>query len=147
MMKMKAATLATAASLLALGLSMTACNKPEDPAKTEADVLKAQADGQAKVNAAANDALKEHADNAADALAAGKPMSASDAKTDIDNLHKVDTTLADANYKVAKEKCDALTGAAKDACLDTAKAQHEADLAAAKADQANAKAAIDQQKK
>lgn len=29
----------------------------------------------------------------------------------------------DAEYKVAKEKCDALSGAAKDACVDRAKTQ------------------------
>ena len=34
------------------------------------------------------------------------------------------TKTGDANYAVAKEKCDSLAGDAKDRCVDEAKAKH-----------------------
>lgn len=135
-------TLHTLAALLLTGAALTACNKPEAPAKTDADVMRATADGQAKVSEAAAEAVTEHVDNAADAREEGKPMSESDLKADVDNLHEVDTTVADARYKIAKEQCDALTGDQKDGCLKNAKTLHEAELGQAKADQKAAKAAI-----
>ncbi len=132
------------ASALALGLALSACNKPEAPAKTDADVMRATAEGQAKVNEAASEAATDHADHAADAMEDGKAVSNSDLKQDVDNLHTVDTTLADANYKVAKEKCDALAGDAKKGCQAEAERVHEADIARAKAEQDAAKSAISQ---
>ena len=130
------------ASIFALSLALGACNKPEAPAKTEADLMRATAEGQAKVTEATSEAVSEHLENAADAREEGKPLSPSDLKTDVDNLHTVDTTLADARYKVAKEQCDALTGDQKDGCLKSAETLHEVELGQAKADQKSAKAAI-----
>lgn len=127
---------------LALCAALSACNKPEAPAKTEADVMRAASEGQAKVNDAATEAVTEHVENAADAREEGKAISASDLKQDVDNLHTVDTTAADARLKVAKEQCDAVTGNAKDACLKQADAVHQIELGQAKADQNAAKAAI-----
>ena len=128
--------------VFALSLALSACNKPEAPAKTEADVMRAAAEGAAKVNEASTEAVTEHVENAADAREDGKPMSESELKQDVNNLHDVDTTLADARYKVAKEQCDALTGEQKDGCLKSAKTLHEIELGQAKADQKSAKAAI-----
>jgi len=135
-------TLQTLAALLLTTAALSACNKPEDPAKTEADVMRATAEGQAKVSEAATEAVSEHVDNAADAREDGKPMSESELKEDVDNLHEVDTTIADARYKIAKEQCDALTGDQKDGCLTNAKTLYEAELGQAKADQKAAKAAL-----
>lgn len=129
-------------SVFALSLALAACNKPEAPAKTEADVMRAAAEGAAKVNEAATEAVTEHVENAADAREDGKPMSESELKQDVNNLHAVDTTVADAKYKVAQEQCDALTGEQKDGCLKSAKTLHEIELGQAKADQKTAKAAI-----
>jgi hyperosmotically inducible periplasmic protein len=46
------------------------------------------------------------------------------------------TNLADAEYDLAKAKCDAKSGADKDSCMDNAKSVHTAALADAKADRA-----------
>jgi osmotically-inducible protein OsmY len=46
------------------------------------------------------------------------------------------TNLADAEYELAKAKCDAKSGADKDACMDNAKSVHTAAVADAKADRA-----------
>jgi osmotically-inducible protein OsmY len=48
------------------------------------------------------------------------------------------TNLADAEYDLAKAKCDAKSGADKDSCMDNAKSVHTAALADAKADRADA---------
>ena len=44
------------------------------------------------------------------------------------------TNLADAEYELAKAKCDAKSGADKDSCMDNAKSVHTAALADAKAE-------------
>ena len=133
---------AAIAALLALG----ACNKPEAPAKTDADVMRAAADGQEKVSEAASEAVSEHLENAADAREDGKPMSTGELKTDVDNLHKVDVAAADARLKIAKEQCDALAGDAKKACVEQAESVHQIELGQAKAEQNADKAAIEAQK-
>jgi len=46
------------------------------------------------------------------------------------------TNVADAEYDLAKAKCDAKSGADKDSCMDNAKSVHTAALADAKADRA-----------
>jgi osmotically-inducible protein OsmY len=48
------------------------------------------------------------------------------------------TNLADAEYDLAKARCDAKSGADKDSCMDNAKSVHTAALADAKADRADA---------
>lgn len=47
---------------------------------------------------------------------------------------KARSNLADAEYALAKQKCDARQGADKDSCLDNAKSVHTAAIADAKAD-------------
>jgi osmotically-inducible protein OsmY len=51
------------------------------------------------------------------------------------------TNLADAEYDLAKARCDAKSGADKDSCMDNAKSVHTAALADARADRADANAA------
>lgn len=48
------------------------------------------------------------------------------------------TNVADAEYDLAKARCDAKSGADKDSCMDNAKSVHTAALADAKADRADA---------
>jgi len=50
------------------------------------------------------------------------------------------TNVADAEYDLAKAKCDAKSGADKDSCMDNAKSVHTAALADAKAERADATA-------
>lgn len=130
------------AATFAAALAIAACSKkPEDPAQNAADVAKVIEDGQAKVNETAAEAVQDHLDRVVDAD--GKPLSTGDMKQDVDSLYKVDTELADANYKVAKEKCDTSAGAAKDDCLKLAKADYELALANAEAKKAGTKAEIE----
>ena len=91
---------------------------------------------------AASKAVEEHMENVADAHEDGKPLSAGDLKTDVNNLHEVDVARAEANYKIEKEKCDALTGTPKDNCQKDAKTIYDAAIGQAKADEKSAKAAI-----
>jgi hypothetical protein len=75
------------------------------------DVCKKEADGNKKV-AKAEAELKEH----------DTPK----------NRLKVEEAKADAQYAVAKEKCDDQKGDAKSACKKAAKAEHEGAIAQAK---------------
>ncbi|MDP3859937.1 MAG: hypothetical protein Q8Q73_19420 [Stagnimonas sp.] len=136
----RSSTIRIAASLAA-ALAIAACGKPEEPKQNEADIAKIIAAGQAKVNERASEAVQEHLDRVVDAD--GKPLTPGDMKQDVDSLYKVDTELAEANYKVAKEKCDTSAGAAKDDCLKLAKADYEVAMADAQAKQAGAKAEIE----
>ncbi|WP_296941998.1 BON domain-containing protein [uncultured Massilia sp.] len=51
---------------------------------------------------------------------------------------KARTNLADAEYALAKQKCDARDGADKDSCMDNAKSVHTAAIADAKSDRSAA---------
>lgn len=53
---------------------------------------------------------------------------------------KARSNLADAEYALAKQKCDAKQGADKDSCMDNAKSVHTAAIADAKADRKEAAA-------
>ena len=128
-------------AVVAAAVAITACNKPEDPVKNQEKVAETIAEGQAKVNETAAEAVQDHLDRVVDAE--GKPLSEGDMKKDVNSLHKIDVELADANYEVAKKRCDTSTGDAKDQCLATAKADHEAAIAAADARKAGAKAEIE----
>ena len=129
------------AASLAAALALAACGKPEEPEQNEADIAKIIEAGQAKVDERSSEAVQAHMDRIADAD--GKPLTSGDMKQDVDNLYKVDTELAEANYKVAKEKCDTSSGATKDQCLKLAKANYEVALADALAKKAGAKAEIE----
>jgi hypothetical protein len=93
----------------AFAVSLGACNKAEDPAKTQADVAEAQAD---------------KTENVAEAQA--------DANKDAMEAHE-DTAMAKAkgDHDIAIEKCEALQGDQQKACKDEADAAYDAAKAAA----------------
>lgn len=134
-------TSARIAAALLLGLAISACGRPEDPVKNQADVAETIEEGQKKVDDAAAEAVQDHLDRRVDAE--GRPLGASAMKQDADSLYRVDRELAEANYKVAQEKCQAVAGAERDSCLKLAKADFEVAMAAAKARQAGTKAEIE----
>lgn len=130
------------AAILAASLAGLACNKPpEDPEQNAADIAKIIRDAEAKVNRSAAEAVQEHLERVADAN--GQPLSGSAMKKDIDNLYRIDIELAEANHKVAREKCDTRSGETKNQCLTLAKADYEAALAQAAARKTGAKAEIE----
>jgi predicted lipid-binding transport protein (Tim44 family) len=115
-------TLAVAAFVL------TACNKAEPPAEVARDVEKAQAEGQRDVADARADAQQANADadkQVADAIA---DHDAEDVAKQAHNANewfdkgksKIVIAQAEADHKVAVEKCDALAGSAQRDCKDTA---------------------------
>ncbi|ROH89671.1 hypothetical protein ED208_11150 [Stagnimonas aquatica] len=108
--------------LLSLGLS--ACHQPESAAKTEADVAEATAQGRARVDAAAATTVRDHIDNLTKAQ--GGPLPTAAARQDLNNVHHLASELAEANFRVAKERCDAETGDARSDCLKLAKLHYDA---------------------
>lgn len=129
---MKTTTLKLLPALL-LCTAFAACNKPETPAETQADVMKEQAEGVKEVSEATQKMAEEHTENVTDAAKNGEPLSKGDMKEDVNNLHKVEMEQAEAAYSMAKEKCDAFTGEAKDSCQSAAKATYETAKTAADA--------------
>ena len=115
-------------ALAAAALLLTACSKSETPAEVARDVEKAQAEGQRDVADARADAQQANADadkQVADAIAdhdnddVGKQ--AHDANETFDKgKSKIMIAQAEADHKVAVEKCDALTGPAQRDCKDNA---------------------------
>lgn len=111
-------------AVAALGLLLTACGRPENPAETREDVAEERKEGAEDVRDAQQDAMENQADRVGDPR-----ENAQDAAAD---QYKIDVAKADADYAVAKEKCDATSGQDKDACEARAKADHETALAQAK---------------
>jgi len=107
---------------------MTACNKAETPAEVARDVEKARAEGQrdvadarADAQEAAADADKQVADAIADHDDDDVAKQAHDANEAFDQgKSKIVIAQAEADHKVAVEKCEALTGPAQKDCKDTA---------------------------
>lgn len=110
---------------LLLSASLAACNKPESPAQTSADVAKAEAEGARDVAKAENKMMEEHNDNVVEAVKDQAPLSKGDLKEDNNNARKVEMERAEADYKIAKEKCGSLSGDAKDTCEKHAKTDYE----------------------
>ena len=67
-------------------------------------------------------------------------------KPSIKNTYDASIAKADANYAIAKEKCDDLAGNPKDVCVKEAKAAQTAAKADAKAQEKSAKASTDANK-
>jgi hypothetical protein len=89
----------------------------KDVCVKEAKAAEAKAKADAKLNKQVTSALSTAGEKTADATAAaGEKIS--EARTDA-----VDTRR-EADYKVAKEKCDALSGQAKDNCVTAAKMKY-----------------------
>jgi regulator of protease activity HflC (stomatin/prohibitin superfamily) len=93
----------------AFALSLGACNKAEDPAKTQADVAEAQSEATQDVAEAQADANKSAMESNEDTAIA----------------------KAEGDHKVAMERCEALPGDQQKACKDEADATYEAAKAAA----------------
>ena len=93
----------------AFAASLGACNKAEDPAKTEADVTSAQAE-----------ATQDVAEAQADA-----------SKSAMESHEETALAKAEGDHKVEIERCEALPGDQQKACKDKADATYEAAKAAA----------------
>jgi hypothetical protein len=108
--------------------------------KEEASAEKARIDAEYKADRKACDAMNGNAKDVCLEQAKGKEKVARaelDFKQDASERHraKLAEAKADAQYAVAKEKCDDLTGEQKDVCVKDAKAaksRADADLRAAR---------------
>ena len=116
-------------AVVAAAFLLTACNKKaETQAEVQRDVAKAQAEGQrdvadarADVQEANADADKQVADAIADHDEEDVAREAHDANETADKgKSKIMIAQAEADHKVAVEKCDALTGPAQRECKDNA---------------------------
>jgi uncharacterized lipoprotein YajG len=123
-MHLKALCAVAAAALL-----LTACSKKaETQAEVQRDVTKAQAEGQREVADARADAKEANADadkQVADAIAdhddKDVAQQAHDANETADKgKEKIMLAQAEADHKVAVEKCDAMAGSEQKACKDNA---------------------------
>jgi hypothetical protein len=128
-------------ALAVVAITLTACNKSETPAEVQHDVAKAQAEAQRDVADARSDAKEANADadkNVADAIADhdtdAVAKQAHDANETADKgKSKIMIAQAEADHKVAVEKCEALTGASQKECKDDADKTLEQAKEAAKA--------------
>ena len=127
-------------AVAAAAFLLTACNKAETPAEVARDVEKAKAEGQrdvadarADVQQANADADKQVADAIADHDDKDVAREAHDANATYDKGNaKIMIAQAEADHKVAVEKCDAMSGPAQKDCKDSAdraldQAKHAAD--------------------
>jgi hypothetical protein len=128
------------AALVALGLAAAGPALAEDRMSREA--YKAEKDRIEAEYKAAKERCNKLSGNAEDVCEAQAKGDQRVAEADLDARNKgtakarADARLvrADAQYEVAKEKCDDLSGNAKDVCVKDAKAAHARAKAEAKAD-------------
>ena len=126
-------------ALLGCSVALTAAHAA-NMTKEEASAEKARIEAEYKADRKACDAMNGNAKDVCLEQAKGKEKVARaelEYKQDASERHrgKVATAKADAQYSVAKEKCDDLTGDQKDVCVKdakAAKARAEADLKSAK---------------
>jgi len=90
-------------------LSLSACNKAEDPAEVQADVAEAQSDATEEVAEAQTDMNQDT----------------------MEGQEETALAKAEGDHKVAIEQCEALPGDQQKACKDEADATYEAAKAAA----------------
>ena len=143
------------ALVIATGLLQGCNQQPETAGKVQADVAKAEADGQKKIIdaqakldqvvaqnnknlvGAQADAQKDAANNpSAPAQAADADISKARTEAEIkvaDAQYDVDKAKAVAAKQVAEARCQALVGDANKECMSRAKADYESATAAAKA--------------
>ena len=117
--------LITIGSILVLGLSAAACNQAKSPAAVQRDVSKAEADRNAKVAEARKDGTKDIQRQQKDVDAQQRDLNGAVANKNYD----VAIAKADGDYKVAIQKCEALSGSEQSACKDRAEAEHKASKA------------------
>ena len=101
---------ALAAALFLLG----GCNRAESPGEVAHDTQKAQQEGQ-------EDVAKAEQDAASDQMAANQGMPG--VETPSENNYEIQVARAEADHKVAVERCEALSGDEQKACKDAADAQ------------------------
>lgn len=119
--------------IAAAGLAMAGCNNAESPGEVRHDVADARAEGQRDIADAQADAREDLADarkdvydarvdgDAGDVLEEAQQASEAAAKGDF----KVAVAQAEANHRVAIEKCEALGGEAQKDCKDRADSELE----------------------
>ena len=115
-------------ALVVAAFVLTACNKSETPAEVARDVEKAKAEGQRDVADARADVQQSNADadkQVADAIAKHDEdevaKQAHDANEAFDEGNsKIVIAQAEADHKVAVQKCEALAGSAQKDCKDNA---------------------------
>ena len=115
----------------ALAVAFAGVGHAADSAMTK-DQYKAEKDRIGVDAKSAKDRCKSAAGNAKDICMAEAKGQEKVAKAELELRYKntgkarndVRLAKADANYEVAKEKCDALAGAAKDRCVPDAKAKY-----------------------
>lgn len=93
----------------AFALSLSACNKAEDPAEVQADVAEAQTDATEEVAEAQTDMNQDT----------------------MEGQEETALAKAEGDHQVATEQCEALPGDQQKACKDEADATYEAAKAAA----------------
>lgn len=121
--------------IAAAGLAIAGCNKAESPAEVRHDVADAGAEGQRDVADAQADARENLADAQKDVADAQKDGDVNDTMDQAQQASaaaargdfKVAMAQAEANHKVAVEKCETLTGDAQQSCKD--RADSELDMA------------------
>jgi chromosome segregation ATPase len=134
-----------AATLVALGFALGSSAFAQD--RMTRDAYKAEKERIEADYKAANEACKKLSGNAEDVCKAQAKADQRIAEAELDAKNKgtakarADARIvrAEAQYDVAKEKCDELSGNAKDACVKDAKAAEARAKAEAKADRADAR--------
>jgi hypothetical protein len=117
-------------SASALSLGVTGCAREESRAETRQDVAKAQAEGRKDVAEERRDAAEERSD-------AQRNMNASGAEGQQETAEgnrEIALAKAEADHKVAVERCEALSGTARSNCKDDAGAALEVAQAQAEAE-------------
>lgn len=117
-------------SASALGLSLAGCAREESRSETRTDVAKAQTDGQKDVAEERRDAAEERTEAQSDVNASSAELQQETAEGN----REVAMAKADADHKVAVERCEAMTGDARSNCKDDAGAALEVAQAQAEAD-------------
>jgi hypothetical protein len=123
---------------VALCLAGAACAAKPAPMRKDAyDAAKARIAAQAKADRRACEATKDQARELCDAQARGKEKTARAAlearyRPSAEAVKQAKNVAAEANFEVAKVKCEALKGKAEDRCLQDAKDAREAAVRQAK---------------
>jgi len=118
------------------GLALGGCNKADSPADAQQQIAEARAQGNRDVADARADAQKDSIDAETDVAKAVADHNVGDAIDQAQEAHdvaargnaRIQLAQAEANHKVAIEKCQVLAGDAQKQCKDRA----DADLDVAK---------------
>jgi hypothetical protein len=108
-------------ALLAALFLLGGCDRAETPGEVARDTQDAAQEGQQDVAQAQQDAMQDSATT--------PPMPGDE--TSAENNYEVQIARAEADHRVARERCDALAGDEQQACKDAADAQLDASKAEA----------------